>query len=158
MNQKLVLDHIPLALKMARRRSLCAPPNVSLDDLRSAAYMGLVDAASKFDPSMGNKFSSYAMIRMDGEMKDCMRSIFMGGRTRPISEGEDFPCESVRSGPELDLSCLDDSESKLVRLYYFEDKTMKDIGSSEGLSESRVSQILKSSRRKLKKKMEGVSS
>lgn len=153
MNQKLVLDHIPLALKMARRRSFSAPPNVSLDDLRSAAYMGLVDAASRFDPSRGFAFATYARLRIDGEMTDHMRSSLFGPETRPITDGEDFPHPSSPEPPHVDLSCLDSREARIVRLHYFDNRTLKEIGVSEGVGESRISQILGECRKKLKRKL-----
>jgi len=153
MNERLVLDHIPLALKMARRRSSYAPPNVSFDDLRSAAYMGLVDAANRVDPSRGFAFASYARLRMEGEMTDYMRSAFSGSDTRPIMEGEDFPDSLLPEPPHIDLSCLDSREARIVRLHYFDNRTLKDIGISEGVGESRISQILGECRKKLKRNL-----
>lgn len=150
MNQQLVLDNIVLASKLARIKSFSAPPSVSFEELQSAAYMGLVDAASKFDPSMGCAFSSYARIRIEGEMKDYMRLSMFGDRIRPFLDGEDFTSTN-RSLPELnlDLSRLSDKESKILHLYYLESRTMREIGVSEGVSESRISQVLSACRKKL---------
>ena len=44
-----------------------------LDDLISDAQLGLVKAATRFDKSMGCKFSTYALKRMNGEMLDGLR-------------------------------------------------------------------------------------
>lgn len=150
MNERMVLDHMALASKLARIKSLSAPSCISFDELQSAAYMGLVDAASKFDPDRGCPFSSYARMRIDGEMKDYMRGSLVGARVRFMSDGEDFPALSSIA-PDVDMSCLDDKEAKIVRLYYFDSKAMKEIGFSEGVSESRVSQILNSCRKKLER-------
>lgn len=152
MNEQMVLDHMKLASRMARRKSLSSPPSVSFDELESAAYMGLVDAASRFDPSRGFAFSSYAMVRIEGEMKDCMRKSILGGRIRLINEGEDF-CDETPEKEDVDFSCLDAKEAKILRLYYFENRAMKEIGLLEGVGESRISQILASCRNKLKKHM-----
>jgi DNA-directed RNA polymerase specialized sigma subunit len=137
---------------MARIKSLSVPPCISFEELESAAYMGLVDAATKFNPRLGFAFSSYARMRIDGEMKDYMRLSLIGNGVRLISDGEDFPCPEP-SGWDVDLSCLDDREAKILRLYYIDNKAMKEIGSSEGISESRISQILCSCRKKLKRHM-----
>lgn len=153
MNQQLVLDYIPLALKMARRRSLSAPAHISFDDLKSAAYMGLVDAANRFDPSRGFAFSSYARLRIDGEMTDHMRSSFLGSEIRLLTQGEDFPGPFGPEPPQVDLSCLDSREARIVRLHYFDNRTLKEIGVSEGVGESRISQILGECRKKLKRKL-----
>jgi RNA polymerase sigma factor (sigma-70 family) len=153
MNEQLVLDYIPLAIKMARLRSLSAPPSVSFEDLRSAAYLGLVDAASRFDSSRGFAFASYARLRIDGEMTDHMRSSFLGANTRFMIDGEDFPEDSEPESPHLDFSCLDSREARIVRLHYFDNRTLKDIGDSEGVGESRISQILGVCRIKLKRNL-----
>jgi len=152
MNELMVLSHMPLACKMARIKSLSAPPCISFEELESAAYMGLVDAAIRFNPGLGFAFSSYAKIRIDGEMRDYMRTSLVGRRVRLISEGEDFP-ENDADAPDLDLSCLDENEAKIVRLYYIDNMAMKEIGFFEGVSESRISQILKTCRNKLKRHM-----
>lgn len=151
MNERMVIDHMPLASKMAKIKSFSAPPCVSFEELESAAYMGLVDAASRFDPEKGFPFSSYARTRIDGEMKDYMRLSLVGKRVRLIAEGEDFPAKEKEPGQSVDLSCLDNREAKIIRLYYIDDKAMKEIGSTEGVSESRISQILDSCRKKLKR-------
>lgn len=151
-NKRIVLDHMVMASKMAKIKSLSSHPSVSLEELESAAYMGLVDAATRFDPNTGFKFSSYARLRIEGEMKDYMRNSLVGGRTRLIEDGEEF-AEHSHACEEIDLSCLEPNESKIVRLYYFENRCMKEIGVSEGVCESRISQILSLCRKKLKKHM-----
>jgi RNA polymerase sigma factor (sigma-70 family) len=153
MNQKIVLDHIPLAIKMARIKSLSSPPSVSFEELESAAYMGLVKAATRFDPERGYAFSSYAKIRIEGEMKDYMRLSSIGAKSRFILDNEDFVKDSNATvfSFDMDVSCLDEREAKILFLYYIDNKGMKEIGLSEGVSESRVSQILSLCRKKLKR-------
>ena len=75
MNKQLVIDYMPLADNLAKKKSQSVPKSISLDELKSAAYMGLVDAASKFDDKKGVPFSCYARIRISGEMKDYLRSL-----------------------------------------------------------------------------------
>jgi RNA polymerase sigma factor (sigma-70 family) len=144
---------MPLASVMARKKSLSAPPHVSFEELQSAAYMGLVDAARRFDASKGFAFSSFARLRIEGEMKDHMRLSMLCDKIRLISDGEDFESRSELTPSDigLDISFLEDRERKMLLLYYLESKTMKEIGDGEGLSESRVSQIIGSCRKKLKK-------
>jgi RNA polymerase sigma-B factor len=40
-----------------------------MEDLRQAAYVGLMKAINGFDPSLGHEFRGYAMITMVGEVK-----------------------------------------------------------------------------------------
>ncbi len=49
------------------------PSSVNADDLRSAGYLGLVDAAHKFDNSQQNTFRTYAMHRVKGAIYDELR-------------------------------------------------------------------------------------
>lgn len=58
------------------------PRSVNYDELKSAAYMGLVKAASKYDGE--NDFAPYAFCRMSGEIKDYLRSLAWGGRAKRI--------------------------------------------------------------------------
>jgi RNA polymerase primary sigma factor len=53
----LVLGNMGLAVAGARR---CAARGVPLEDLIQAATIGLVQAATKFDPTLGYAFSTYA--------------------------------------------------------------------------------------------------
>ena len=46
---------------------------IEYDDLYSAGCMGLCKATDAFDPSMGNKFSTYAVPVILGEMKRLFR-------------------------------------------------------------------------------------
>ena len=81
-NQKtLVLNFIPLAHKIAFERARKLPKRITIDELKSAAYMGLVDAASKSD---GSGFSSYASLRINGEITDYLRSLQWGPRGKPM--------------------------------------------------------------------------
>lgn len=45
-----------------------------LADLLSAAYDGLLDAATKFKPDAGRFFGNYAVQRIFGSMMDCLRA------------------------------------------------------------------------------------
>ena len=55
-------------------RSNNIPAHVDKDDLLSDAYIGFLDAQSKYDASKNPNFKSYAYIRVRGAMIDGMRS------------------------------------------------------------------------------------
>jgi len=57
---KLVNSHLRLVEKIARDRHRCCPKYIRLDELIAEGRLGLVNAANGFDPSLGNRFSSYA--------------------------------------------------------------------------------------------------
>jgi len=68
----LVLAHLALVKRIARKLQRQLPPNFELDDLEQCGMLGLLDAASQFDPARfpGVRFSTYAHRRIEGQIKD----------------------------------------------------------------------------------------
>ena len=58
-----------IAVKMARNM----PASVDTDDLFSMGFLGLLDAAEKFDPKRGVQFDTYAEFRIRGAIIDELR-------------------------------------------------------------------------------------
>lgn len=58
-----------IALRMARD----LPASVDVDDLFSMGFLGLMDAAEKFDPARGVQFDTYAEFRIRGAIIDELR-------------------------------------------------------------------------------------
>jgi len=155
MNEQLVIDHMPLANNLAKKKSQSVPKNISLDELKSAAYMGLVDAASKFDDKKGVPFSCYARIRISGEMKDYLRSFSSFEKsdfTEEPHENADCHFESL-DFVKFAASLLCSTEQKVLLMHYLDGKTLKEIGSDQGISESRVCQILKTCYNRLRRRL-----
>ncbi|MEZ5184536.1 MAG: SigB/SigF/SigG family RNA polymerase sigma factor [Candidatus Nanopelagicales bacterium] len=63
---QLALEHLPLARQLARRY---AGRGQRLDDLVQVASLGLVRAASRFDPEFGKPFHSFAVPTILGELR-----------------------------------------------------------------------------------------
>lgn len=154
-HQQLVLDYMPLAKKMARDTSRRTPPNVSEDELRSVAYMGLVSAALHFDESRGS-FAGYARIRISGELKDHLRRLIRYAGSESL---RDYSFESYDTNSddffEFISTKLNEAEFRVVKMYYIECMTLKEIGKIQGLGESRISQIMSGAVRKLRIIMKG---
>lgn len=75
--QNIIVEWKHLADSIAARRKrtkLRQIGSVSLDDLQSIAYSGLIDAAKKYDSSKG-QFRSYAILRINGHITDYIRSL-----------------------------------------------------------------------------------
>jgi len=159
----------------AERMHRKLPDKVELDDLVSAGIFGLMDAIDAFDPTRGVKFETYCLPRIRGSILDELRStgrvprmvpdrthqldtanrrletdiseidIVRDGRSRnPIIEAQ------KRSLKNLLTKGLTRTERLIVVLYYYEENTMKEIGSTLDMPESRVSQMLSSIIAKLK--------
>lgn len=73
--QKLVLESLDYARMLARKfhsdRTGCG---FDLEDYESAAFLGLCDAARRYDMESEVSFSGFAFLRIQGEMHDLMRS------------------------------------------------------------------------------------
>ena len=71
---QLVEHYLPLVNIIAGRLAISLPSHVDTDDLKVSGYFGLMDAVSRYDYNRGNKFETYAGIRISGAMKDDLRA------------------------------------------------------------------------------------
>jgi len=88
--KELVVEHLPLVKKIANKIYRRIPEGiVDFDDLVNTGVIGLMKAIDNFDSSKAN-FSTYAYIRVRGEILDYLRSLdFMSRGTREkVKNGE----------------------------------------------------------------------
>lgn len=71
---RLVEHYLPLVNIIAGRLAINLPTHVDRDDLISSGFFGLLDAIERFDYERGNKFETYAGVRIRGSMLDYLRS------------------------------------------------------------------------------------
>ncbi len=71
--ERMVEANMPLVNFLVERMKTQVPAFVSRDDLRSAAMVGLIDAASRFDPKRGVLFKTFAERRIRGAIYDEVR-------------------------------------------------------------------------------------
>jgi RNA polymerase sigma factor for flagellar operon FliA len=74
LEQKWILDHLPLVRHIVSRVASQAGLREDLEDLISAGTLGLVKAARSFDPGREAEFKTYAYIRVRGAVLDELRS------------------------------------------------------------------------------------
>lgn len=70
---QLILDHLPLVKHAVGRLVERLPAGVDKENLESAGILGLVEAATRFDPQRGVKFETFAYMRIRGAVVDEMR-------------------------------------------------------------------------------------
>lgn len=70
---QLILEHLSLVRHVVGRLLTELPPGLDVENLHSAATLGLVEAASKFDPTRGVDFKAYAYTRVRGAAVDELR-------------------------------------------------------------------------------------
>ncbi len=146
-------DHIDLVRAAAgglyRRSSRAA----ERDELLSAGYRGLVEAASRFAPNGGAAFSTFAYPRVVGAMHDELRAALSDrqNEAEPLS-ADDLadPTPSphdVAAAREIlaalasALAGLPERQQRLVEGCFFEGKQLADVAEELGLSVSRASRL-----------------
>ncbi len=71
----LVKEHLDLAEFVVYRMRPQIPASVSVDELKSAAMHGLMEAAARFDPGRGVMFKTFAEPRIRGAVRDELRKM-----------------------------------------------------------------------------------
>ncbi|TSE25368.1 RNA polymerase sigma factor FliA [Tepidimonas aquatica] len=66
-------QYAPLVHRLAHLMIARLPPSVELDDLIQVGMMGLAEALSRYEPSMGVQFETFASQRIRGAMLDELR-------------------------------------------------------------------------------------
>jgi len=75
MNDEQIEEFRPVVHGIANRIASRLPAHVEPDDLYSAGYLGLLDAAERFDPSRRVTFKSFAGHRINGAIMDHLRAL-----------------------------------------------------------------------------------
>lgn len=140
----LAARYIPLATRMARRFRYVFPRE--RPDFRSAAYLGLCQAARRFDPAVGVDFATYARHWIDGAMRRHRAHVWDG---RP----EHLPADILDTARPV-WSDLDDRDAAidlirrlpgkhrhLCRLLYLDGLDRRAAARVMGLSKARVSRL-----------------
>ncbi|SEC91154.1 RNA polymerase sigma-B factor [Nocardioides exalbidus] len=82
--REMILVNLPVARRIARK---FAGRGCDLEDLEQTAYVALVKAAQRFDPSAGHDFLTYAVPCITGETKRHFRDLgWMVRPPRPVQE------------------------------------------------------------------------
>lgn len=71
---QLIEDHRDLVRRIVHRTiAMMNLPAENFDDYESAAFLGLVEAADRFDPACGVSFKSFSYLRIRGSIIDYIR-------------------------------------------------------------------------------------
>lgn len=145
----LIVNHMSYAERLASIQYRKVPKSIQWDELRSAAYMGLVDAANKYDGEQD--FVCYSRWRIVGEMQDYLKSRPLWGRSKlcKIHFFEEDYDSAAEPEPDNFNEFFDDLTSglkstvkRVLYFYYAEDFTLRQIAERMDTSQTRVHQIL----------------
>jgi RNA polymerase sigma factor for flagellar operon FliA len=70
---QLILNHLPLVRHVIGRMVGELPSGIDVENLESAGVLGLVEAASKFEPDRNAQFKTFAYLRVRGAILDELR-------------------------------------------------------------------------------------
>ncbi len=137
-----IVRHASLVKRIAYHLLNRLPPTVQIDDLIQAGMVGLLEAASNFDPDMGASFETFAGIRIRGSMIDEIRRSDWTPRSvhrkfRSVSDairriendtGEDAKDSDVAQALGIGLSeyhqiLIDSSSSRIYSIDTMEEST-----------------------------------
>ncbi|MDX9710342.1 MAG: FliA/WhiG family RNA polymerase sigma factor [Trichloromonas sp.] len=82
--EALIREHLPMVDFIVERMVCQVPSYMTRDDMASAAMVGLMDAAGRFDPGKGVLFKTFAEQRMRGAILDEARK--MGWFSRSLRD------------------------------------------------------------------------
>lgn len=72
---RLVMEHVGLVKQLAQRMAQRLPPQVDVNDLISVGTLGLIDAAGRYQATLGVPFDAFARRRIQGAMLDALREL-----------------------------------------------------------------------------------
>lgn len=202
LNQKqLVEQYSEYVVRIAKQVKRTLSPNIETDDLISYGMTGLIEAAERYDPTLGANFTTFSYYRIRGAIYDGLRVMGSLSRTEYRRQRFDEKATSymdseasracvghkpkssaqeeldgmakkvqrmvtiyVTSLDEKDLHSLADEEAEdtgdrlarlelyekmraaigklsrsdqeIINAYYFEDKSLEEVGKGLGLSKS----------------------
>jgi RNA polymerase sigma factor (sigma-70 family) len=167
--EALVIEHMWLVQRIAARVSKRLPYWIELDDLISDGYVGLVEAAGRFDATLHASFAAYATIRIRGAILDAY-----SGRNYPrlmdaLSDDHDqldpspTPEEIMIAEQEAEQAkqqirrakrCLTPLQRRTIT-QHVAGASLREIGTGEGRCASWAHGVVHSARRKLRVRLSG---
>ena len=166
----LVNAHLSLVDALARRFVSDAE---GMDDLRQVGVIGLLKAATRFDPGRGVPFAAYAAPFVLGELRHHVRDcpwpvrVPRADRARCAAVAVPFDEETVAAGDELAgtddrlvvtslVRELDVLQREVLFRYYVRGRSQTDIGRELGMSQIQVSRMLRASLARMRRRLEAV--
>ena len=149
--QQLCQGYCRLITSLASR---CTSDSFLKEELEQAGYIGLMNAAAKYDKNREIRFITYAIPWILGEMKMTMRFLLSGYKDYSLDSDEYHECSShlnsLMCAQGIDVDHLDlrlaiqklkHDERTLILLRYFRDKTQTEAAILLRKSQSQISRL-----------------
>jgi len=137
---ELVLQHVGLVKTLANRLASRLPSQVEVSELVSVGVVGLIEAANRYQPSLGVPFDAFARRRIQGAMLDALRGLDwvprsvrklqreVGSAMSRLRHSLGHEPEAVEVAEELGLS-LEEYERRLDELRFADLATARSASS-----------------------------
>ena len=167
--ENLVVEHMHLADAYAKKLHRRIPKYITLDELKSAAYEGLIHATKNYDFS--RPFFRYASSFVYGSIIDYIRNV---SKSRCVKNAVKFTSmDEMKNSDDTPLSSsigfeennfdhtseffsnlkniLNERELIVIQEYFVNNLFLSEIGNILNVKESRASQIFMSAKKKIRK-------
>ncbi len=120
--EKLILENLSLVKKVASKIYYRLPKgDIEFDDLVNVGVIGLMKAIEKYDKDKA-KLSTYAYIKIRGEILDYLRSLDIVPRTvrdkikkePPLEEGQPIPLSNTAVMVSIEKALSSDESFKII--------------------------------------------
>ncbi len=166
---RLVEENLDLVRQIAKFVMKSLPPCFELDDLVQAGNIGLMDAATKYDPSRGVPFRVYASQRVRGEIKEsCRRKRYRDNTHEELTQehaesAEDTRLASLDAGVKAKqlrrriaqaLDGMPNADRQVIEIYFLRGGKLAGVGKAFGVRQSRSSQLLQRAKSEMRRALE----
>ncbi|MGN1029745.1 MAG: sigma-70 family RNA polymerase sigma factor [Bacilli bacterium] len=172
-----VEDHLGLAKAIAFNFYKILKSKYTYEEIESTAYLGLIEAAKKFDESKGFKFSTYATHHVVGRIKRMYRDDKWYNLKRGVkhdmkslnfvidpehnTEMQDILKDEINIEEDVVneltvkklLASLNEKDKKIIYLYFYEQLSQQEISEIVNIHQASVSRTLKTSLIKMRKQL-----
>lgn len=156
---------------LANRYARMSPACIDADDLSQIGLMEGLKARSRFDPARTVNFMTYVNRRIEGAMQDSIRTAVVGSRGKggvvciismndldpadakqvaTLEASVDDPTEEILDRLAVEVGKLPPREKWLLIARYSEGVTQKELARKLGITEGRLSQIIRAIRETLR--------
>lgn len=148
-NPSLVEQFLPIAYKMAGERS-ANRPDVEYEELLAVAALGLVEAASRFDPQRNNGFAAFCKPYISGFLTNYLNPERNGLMNKVDQRWQDYPDKTSvpteRSVMYSEVYSLLDrltaKQKEVVIMHYYMQMTVMEIAERKGVKHPTVIESL----------------
>lgn len=159
LRRELMLHYLPYAKKIAARLYGKHPRSeTGVDEYMQWASLGMLEALDHFRLDRGARFTTYALPRIIGAIRDGLESLTGQWHEFPVAPEDMERLLSDEASPHAQadslmearqlrnrllslLEYLTPREQSVIRLHYLQDWTFKDVAQALGISKGRVSQL-----------------